>query len=109
MASQIVDEAGARPPTSQAKTVDQQGQSRPNAYDAAPSHGNFTDDASAHLWCASALAILVATPDITLEELNDDAQAALRYLLQCEIRRARHAEAAGSKFEPKTASEALEQ
>lgn len=58
---------------------------------------------------ASALAILVATPDITLEELNDDAQAALRYLLQCEIRRARHAEAAGSKFEPKTAREAIEQ
>ena len=94
MASHIVDEAGARPPTSQANTVAQQAQSRPNAYDAAPSQGNFTEDASAHLWCASALAILVATPEMALEEINDDAQAALRYLLQCEIRRARHAEAA---------------
>ena len=109
MASQIVDEAGGRPPTTQAKTVDQQAQGRPDAYEAPPSHGNFTHEASEHLWCASALATLVATPEAALEELNDDIQAALRYLLHCEIRRARQAEAAGSKFEPKTASEALEQ
>lgn len=109
MASQIVDESGARPPTTQSTSFDQQAQSSPDAYGAPPSHGNFTHEASEHLWCASALATLVATPEAALEELNDDIQAALRYLLHCEIRRARQAEAAEPKFEPKTASEALEQ
>jgi len=91
MASQIVDEAGARLPTSQESPVHQEPE-RANAYGAAPSLGNFTEDAHAHLWCAHALAILVATPDMALEELNDDAQNALRYLLSCKIRRAKHAE-----------------
>lgn len=69
----------------------------PSSYGANPVHGNFTGDAHEHLWCANALAIALAAPERAIEELNDDIQAALRYLLSREIDRARHASEAESK------------
>lgn len=69
----------------------------PESYHAEPVHGNFTGDAAMHLWCADALAAVLAAPNEPVDSLNDELQEALRYLLHCEIRRARQAEAAGSK------------
>jgi hypothetical protein len=71
--------------------------SNTDAYGAAPVRGNYTSDVDGHLWCANALAIMVANPSIALEELNDDAQEAIRYLLSTEIARAKHASVAGAK------------
>lgn len=67
----------------------------PEVFGAEPVHGNFTTDAGTHLWCAHALSLLVASPDEPLSTLNDDLQQAVRYLLECEIGRARKAEQAG--------------
>ncbi len=64
---------------------------RPDTYGTDPVHGNFTDEAETHLWCAQALATLVASPEESLSSLNDDLQEALRYLLQREVSRARSA------------------
>lgn len=65
-------------------------------YGADPVHGNFTSSAETHLWCARALSALVATPESPLDEMNDDIQAAIRFLLSCEIERAQKAVAAGA-------------
>lgn len=72
----------------------------PEMYGAPPMLGNYTGDADMHLWCANALARVVATPDAAFESWNDDIQDAIRYLLSCEVSRAKHAhagEAAGRK------------
>lgn len=66
----------------------------PAIYGADPVLGNYTDDAEQHLWCAQALARVLAAPEIAIDEFNDDIQAALRYLLQSEIGRAHKANAA---------------
>jgi len=66
----------------------------PGMYGAAPVHGNYTDDASLHLWCANALAILVSSPTAAVSLLNEDAQDALRYLLRCEVQRSMNAQKA---------------
>jgi len=66
----------------------------PEQYGAAPAKGNFTTDASAHLWCAAALGYLVANDEATFANANDDIQAALRHLLACEVGRARAAQLA---------------
>lgn len=66
----------------------------PEQHGAAPAKGNYTTEASAHLWCADALASLVANDEATYANANEDIQAALRYLLACELRRARAAQAA---------------
>lgn len=63
----------------------------PQQYDAKPKHGSFTGDSSMHLWCAHALACVVASRD-QMEEWNDDIQDGLRYLLQCELARAKQAQ-----------------
>ena len=68
----------------------------PGQYDAEPMHGNFTEESGVHLWCADALATMISTPDAALEEWNDDIQAAVRYLLSCEVGRARQAARAES-------------
>jgi hypothetical protein len=65
-------------------------------YGADPVHGNFTTSADMHLWCAAALSKLVATPDASLSSMHDDIQAAIHYLLSCEIGRAEKAQAAGA-------------
>lgn len=69
----------------------------PSLYGASPVFGNYTDDASGHLWCAAALSTFVANDEATFGGANDDIQAALRYLLSCEIRRAQAAMAAREK------------
>jgi len=66
----------------------------PEQYGAAPVKGNYTSDASMHLWCANALACIVSNDESTFGCANADIQAALRYLLRCEIGRARAAQAA---------------
>ena len=63
----------------------------PEFYGAAPIKGNFTTDATAHLWCAGALAAFVANDEASFGHANEDMQAALRYLLSCEVRRAQAA------------------
>lgn len=65
----------------------------PEMYGAPALKGNFTDAAEAHLWCANALASVVASPE-AMEDWNDDIQQALRYLLQRETRRAMKAQEA---------------
>ena len=70
---------------------------RPDTYDADPVQGNFTDEAHAHLWCAHALAIVLTAPERPVDELNDDIQEALRYLLSSEVSRAKKAAAAQSR------------
>jgi len=75
--------------------VDTEIRENPEMHGAAPVHGNFTADAETHLWCAAALSTLVASPQTSLEEFNDDIQAAVRYLLQCEVQRAQQASRAG--------------
>ena len=67
----------------------------PSMYGAKPVHGNYTDAASMHLWCAEALSCLLSTPADPVENLNDHLQEALRYLLMSEIGRAKCAQAAG--------------
>jgi hypothetical protein len=62
----------------------------PAIYGADPVRGNFTDDSSMHLWCAQALAAVVACRD-SMESWNDDIQDALRYLLAKEVARANKA------------------
>lgn len=69
----------------------------PAYYGADPVKGNFTGDAHMHLWCASALSSIVANDEATFGAANDDIQAALRYLLSCEVARARAAQAAEAK------------
>lgn len=64
---------------------------RPDTYGAHPVHGNYTDEAEAHLWCAQALATLMTAPEESFSSLNDNLQEALRYLLQREVSRARSA------------------
>ncbi len=54
-----------------------------------PVEGRFTHDAETHLWCAEALAVYLT--DHSLAQLNEDIQDGLRYLLRCEIGRARNA------------------
>lgn len=73
---------------------------RPEVYDALPVHGNFTDEAHAHLWCAHALSIVLTAPERPVDELNDDIQEALRYLLSSEVSRAKKAAAAESRSHP---------
>lgn len=63
----------------------------PQMYGAKSVHGNYTEEAEMHLWCASALSCLVATPEVSLKQFNDDIQAAIRYLLKSEIHRAQKA------------------
>ncbi len=64
-------------------------------YDAAPAPGNFTDDVSAHIWCAESLAILLTGEgQKVLSVLNDNVQDGVLYLLASELRRARQALAA---------------
>ena len=64
-------------------------------YDAAPAQGNFTDAASAHIWCAESLAILLTGEgQKVLTALNDTIQDGVLFLLASELRRARHALAA---------------
>lgn len=60
----------------------------PESYGADPMHGNFTDESSAHLWCANSLSIALQDPARPIGELNDDIQAGLRYLLSREVSRA---------------------
>ena len=60
----------------------------PRLYGASPMAGNFTGDTEEHLWCANALGVALSDPDRSIGELNDDIQAALRYLLSREIARA---------------------
>jgi len=60
-----------------------------------PVKGNFTSDSENHLWCASSLAQLVASPEVSLNEFNEDIQAGIRFLLSCEINRAKKASAGG--------------
>lgn len=67
----------------------------PSMYGAKPVHGNYTDTASLHLWCAHALSCLLAAPEESFETLNDDLQAALRHLLLREVARAKKAQEAG--------------
>ena len=66
----------------------------PLAHNAPPVQGNFTTTAEMHLWCANALSAVLSDPEAALEEWNDDIQAALRYLLHCEVERAMHAQRA---------------
>lgn len=68
----------------------------PAYYGAAPVKGNYTSDAHGHLWCANALSAIVANDEATFGDANDDIQAALRYLLSCEVSRATAALAAES-------------
>lgn len=68
----------------------------PGYYGAAPVKGNYTIDAHGHLWCAQALAAIVANDEATFANAHDDIQAALRYLLSCEVKRANAALAAES-------------
>jgi hypothetical protein len=63
----------------------------PEMYGAPPQRGNYTDDASMHLWCANALAAALAAPEEPILGLNDDIQSALHYLLSREVSRARSA------------------
>lgn len=63
----------------------------PERFGADPVKGNYTGDAYMHLWCAEALAKVVSTPEAALESWHDDIQEALRYLLSCEVSRARAA------------------
>ena len=67
----------------------------PEMHGAAPVKGNYTTDASGHLWCAVALSHVVAN-DQAFGMWNTDIQAALRWLLTCEIERAKAAQAAGA-------------
>lgn len=68
---------------------------RPDMYGAAPVKGNFTGDAGEHLWCAQALACVVASPE-AIGAFNSDIQEALRHLLHCEVKRADKAQKAES-------------
>ena len=68
----------------------------PEMHGAPPVKGNFTTDASGHLWCAAALLHVVAN-DEAFGMWNDDIQAALRWLLTCEIERAKAAKAAEAR------------
>jgi hypothetical protein len=63
---------------------------RPDMHDAEPVFGNFTGEASQHLWCASALATVVASE--VLDSFNDNIQSAMRFLLSQEVRRAEKAQ-----------------
>lgn len=63
----------------------------PSNYDSEPVEGNFTDCPSIHLWCANALSSVLSAPDATFDSWNDDIQAAVRYLLSCEVSRAQQA------------------
>ena len=65
----------------------------PETHGAPPVKGNYTTDAGSHLWCASALARVVASNE-SLSIWADDIQLALRHLLACEVGRARAAQAA---------------
>lgn len=67
----------------------------PERYGADPVKGNFTTSAEMHLWCANALAVVLSAPEHPVSNLDDDLQAALRHLLQCEIERGLKANAAG--------------
>lgn len=67
----------------------------PSMYGAKPVHGNYTEAASIHLWCAHALACALASPGDPIENLNDDLQQAIRHLLLCEVARAKCAQEAG--------------
>ena len=69
----------------------------PEHYEATPIKGNYTTEAASHLWCASALASIVSCDTATFASVNDDIREALRYLLACEIRRAKAAQAAESE------------
>lgn len=77
----------------------------PEQYGAAPLKGNYTTDASAHLWCAQALGYLVANDEATFGHAHGDIQAALRHLLACEIGRA-HAALAADAAEARQGGEA---
>lgn len=66
----------------------------PESYGAAPVKGNYTTDAETHMWCAEALARVVACQDATFAELPADVQDALRHLLMNEMTRAKQAKAA---------------
>ena len=61
----------------------------PGQHGAAPAKGNYTTQASAHLWRADALAPLIANDEAIYGNADENMRAALRYLLVCELRRAR--------------------
>mgnify|MGYP001415166645 FL=1 len=65
----------------------------PEQHGAAPVKGNDTTDAETHMWCAEALARVVACQDATFAELPADVQDALRHLLMNEMTRAKQARA----------------
>ena len=65
----------------------------PEQHGAAPVKGNYTTDAETHMWCAEALARVVACQDATFAELPADVQDALRHLLMNEMTRAKQARA----------------
>lgn len=65
----------------------------PEKHGAAPVKGNYTTDAETHMWCAEALARVVACQDATFAELPADVQDALRHLLMNEMTRAKQARA----------------
>lgn len=69
--------------------------SDPGMHGAPPMLGNYTHEAYAHLWCAQALAQFVAS-DEAYSIWADDIRDALRWLLSCEVLRARAASAAES-------------
>ena len=71
----------------------------PELHGATPVKGNYTTDSTAHLWCASALAHVVANDD-ALAMWADDVQQALRFLLSCEVSRARAAALAEASMGP---------
>ena len=62
----------------------------PATYGARPVKGNYTEDATLHLWGAKALAKVVANPEAFVQ-WNSDIQEALRWLLSREIDRANSA------------------
>ena len=66
----------------------------PEKHGASPVKGNYTTDAETHIWCAEALATLVACSDLAFNDLADDIQDALRHLLMNEMTRAKQAKAA---------------
>lgn len=66
----------------------------PEKHGAAPVKGNYTTDAETHIWCAEALAMVMAWKDVSFGELPADVQDALRHLLMNEMTRARQAKAA---------------
>ena len=51
----------------------------PEKHGAAPVKGNYTTDAETHIWCAEALAMVMAWKDVSFGELPADVQDALRH------------------------------